>query len=87
MFVKENPDRKNAFLSGTSKASYIGKTYIHMELRVSGHQGVSIRTGKPVKGTLSISVRGRMVICNYQVAWGDFGILGSEFNKFILELK
>ena len=44
------------FLCGSCTASYIGKTYRHFKVRVSEHQGVSPRTGKPVKGTLSTSV-------------------------------
>ena len=38
-------------------ASHIGKTYKHMKVRVSEHQGVSPRTGKSVKGSLLTSAR------------------------------
>ena len=37
---------------GSCNASYIGKTFRHMKGRVSEHQGVSLRTGKHLKGTL-----------------------------------
>ena len=33
------------FTCGSCNASYIGKTFRHMEVRVSEHQGVSPRTG------------------------------------------
>ena len=38
---------------GSWTALSLGKAYIHMEVRVSEHQGVSPRTGEPVKGNLS----------------------------------
>ena len=40
------------FTCGSCNASYIGKTFRHMKVRVSEHQGVSLRTGKHLKGTL-----------------------------------
>ena len=49
-------------------ASHYGKTYRHMKVRISEHQGVSPRTGKRVKGTLSTSVRDHMLNCNHTVA-------------------
>ena len=55
------------FLCGSCTASCIGKTYRHFEVRVSEHQGVSPRTGKPVKGTLSTSVRDHMLVCDHKV--------------------
>lgn len=54
-----------------------------MKLRVSKYQGVSSRIGK----TLSTSVRDRMLICDHQVARGDFRVPESESNQFVLELK
>ena len=50
------------FAWGSCTASYIGKTYRHFKIRVSEDQGVSPRTGKPVKGTLSTSVRDHMLV-------------------------
>ena len=40
-----------------------------------------------MKGTLSISLRDHMLNCEHQVACENFRILGTESNKFILELK
>ena len=68
-------------------AAYIGKTYRHFKVRVSEHQGVSIRTGKPVKGTLSTSVRDHMLVCDHNVVHEDFKFLGNECNRYLLELK
>ena len=61
---------------GSCTASYYGKTYRHMTLRVSEHQGVSPRTVKRVKGTLFTSVRDHMFNCDYIVACEDFSITG-----------
>ena len=61
-----------------------GKTYRHMKVQISEHQGVSPRTGKRVKGTLSTSVRDHMLNCNHTV---DFSIIGRESNHFLLETK
>ena len=68
-------------------ASYYGKTCRHMKVRVSEHQGVSPRTGKRVKGTLSTSVRNHMLDCDHVVAWEDFSIIGRESNHYLLKTK
>ena len=75
------------FSCGSCTASYIGKTYRHFKVRVSEHQGVSPRTGKPVKGTLSTSVRDHMLVCDHKVVHEDFKFLGNESNRYFLELK
>ena len=72
---------------GSCTASYYGKTYRHMKVRVSEHQGKSPRTGKRVKGTLSTSVRDHMLDCDYTVAWEDFSIIDRESNHYLLETK
>ena len=75
------------FLCGSCTACYIGKTYRHFKVRVSEHQGVSPRTGKPVKGTLSTSVRDHMLVCDHKVVYEDFKFLGNESNRDLFELK
>ena len=75
------------FSCGSCTASYIGKTYRHFKVRVSEHQGVSPRTGKPVKGTLSTSVRDHMLVCDHKVVQEDFKFLGNESDRYLLELK
>ena len=75
------------FSCGSCTGSHIGKTYRHFKVRVSEHQGVSPRTGKPVKGTLSTSVRDHMLVCDHRVLYEDFKFLGNESNKYLLELK
>ena len=72
---------------GSCTASYYGKTYRQMKVRVSEHQSVSPRTGKRVKGTLSTSVRDHMLDCAHRVAWEDFSIIGRESNYDLLETK
>ena len=66
------------FTCGSCNASYTGKTFRHMKVRVSEHQGVSPRTGKHLKGTLSTSVRDHMLDWNHIVSWDDFKVLGRE---------
>ena len=39
------------FTCGSCNASYIGKIFRHMKVRVSEHQGVSTRTSKHLKRT------------------------------------
>ena len=68
-------------------SSYIGKTYRHSKVRVSEHQGVFPRTGKPVKGTLSTFVRDHMLVCDNKVVLEDFRFLGNESKRYLLELK
>ena len=75
------------FLCGSCTASCIGKTYRHFKVRVSKHQGVSPRAGKPVKGTLSTSVRDRMLVCDHKVVHESFKFLGNESKRYLLESK
>ena len=60
------------FMCGSCNASYIGKTFRHMKVRVSEHQWISTRAGQYLKGTLSTSMRDHMLHCNHIVAWDDF---------------
>ena len=75
------------FSCGNCTASYIGKTYRHLKVRVSEHQGVSPRMDRPVKVTLSTSVRDYMLVCDHKVLDEDFKFLGNESNRYLLELK
>ena len=75
------------FTCRNCNASYTGKTFRHMKVSISEHQGVSPRTGKHLKGTLSTSVRDHMLDCNLMVAWDDFKVLGRESNHWLLEIK
>ena len=75
------------FSCGSCTAPHIGKTYRHLKARVSEHQGVSPRTGKPVKCTLSTSVKDHMLVCDNKVVHEDFKFLGNESNRYLWELK
>ena len=75
------------FLCGSCTACYIGKTYRHFKVRVSEHQGVFPRMSKPVKGTLSTSVRDHMLVCDHKVVHEDFKFLGNESSRYLLEFK
>ena len=68
------------FTWGSCSAFYTGKTFRHLKVRVSEHQGVSPRTGKILKGTLSTSVRDHILVCDHMVTWDDFKVLGRESN-------
>ena len=69
-----------SFTCGSCNASYIGKSFRHMKVRVSGHHGTSSRTGKHLKATFSTTVRNHMLDCNHIVAWDGFKVLGRESN-------
>ena len=58
-----------------------------MNVPVSEYKGVSPRTSKWVKGTLSTSVRDPMLDCDHIVIWEDFCIIGRESNHYLLETK
>ena len=75
------------FKCGSCTASYYGKTYRHMKVLVSEHQGVSPRTGKRVKSMLSTSVRDHMLDCDHIVFCKDFSIIGRESNHHLMETK
>ena len=80
------------FTGGSCNVSYIGKTFrvesqSLRKVRVLEHQGVSSRTGKHLRGTLSTSARDPMLDCNHIVAWNDFKVLGRESNDWLLEIK
>ena len=75
------------FTCGSCSASYTGNTFQHPKVSVSEHQGVSPRTGRIVKSTLSTSVRDHMLECDHRVTWDDFKVLGRESNHWLLEIK
>ena len=75
------------FLCESCTASHIGKIYRHFKIRVSQHQGAFSRTGKPIKGTLSNSLRDHLLVCGHKVVHEDFKFLGNESNRYLLELK
>ena len=75
------------FKCGSCIASCYSKTYRHMKVLVSEHQGVSPRTGKRVQGTLSTSVRDHILDCDHIVAWEGFSVIGRESNHHLLETK
>ena len=75
------------FTRGGCSVSYTGKTFRHLKVRVSEHQGVSPRTGKIVKGTLSPSIHVHMLECDHTVTWDYFKVLGRESNHWVLEIK
>ena len=58
-----------------------------MKVRVSENQGVSPRTDKRVKSSLSTSVRDHMLDCDHIVAWEDFSIIDRESNHYLLKTK
>ena len=75
------------FTRVTCNASYIGKTFRHIKFRVSETQGVSSRTGKHLKRTLSISLGDHPLDCYHVVAWDDVEELERESNHCFLEIK
>ena len=65
--------------------SYYGETSRNMKVLVSEIHGVSTRTGKQVKGTLSKSVIDHMLNCRHEVARKGFSITDKEPNNSLLE--
>ena len=51
-----------------------------MKVWVAEHQGVSPRTGKRFKGTLSTSVRDHMLNCDHTITCEIFSIIDGESN-------
>ena len=74
------------FLCISCTPSYIDKTYRYFKERIS-EQGVSPKTGKSVKGTLSTSARDHMLVCNHKVIYEDFKFLYIKSYRYLLELK
>ena len=68
-------------------ATYVGNTCRHRKVRECDHMGISPRTGKVVRGTLTTAVRDHMLICNTVVGSGDFSILSQGGFKHDLEMK
>ena len=75
------------FTCGSCNTSYIGKTFRQLKVRVLENQGVSPRTGKHLKRTLSNSVRDHMLNCNHVVVWDVFKVFGRKPNHWLLEIK
>ena len=68
-------------------ASYIGKNFRYFKVRVPEHQGVSLRTGEAVKGTVLTFVSKHMLIFDYKVMHENFKIHGNYSNRYTLKLK
>ena len=75
------------FTCRSCSASYTGKIFRHLKVRVSEHQGVSPRKGKIIKGTFSNSVRDHMLECDHIVTWDNFKVLERVSNHWLLEIK
>ena len=71
----------------SSNGSYIGKNFSYLKAKDLEHQGISPRTSKHLKGTLSTSVRDHIRNCNHVVAWDGFKVLGREHNHWLLDIK
>ena len=46
-----------------------------------------VKNGKPVKVTLSTSVRDHMLVCDHKVVHDDLKFLGNQSNRYLLELN
>ena len=75
------------FMCSSCNATYIGKTFRHMGVRIGEHQGRSARTGNIVQGTSLTAVRQHQLECKCEVKPRDFTILCHENNEFLLETK
>ena len=78
---------RSKFQCSSCNATYYGKTKRHFKVRVSGHVGVSARTGKNIKSTKNSAVRDHMLVCNNIVSFEDFSVLANGTNDFRIKLQ
>ena len=69
------------------KITYYGKTYCHVFTRTAEHMGISILTGKCLKGVKQSAVSDHLLECNCSIDFDHFDILASGTNKFRLLIK
>ena len=65
------------FQCSICNASFYGKTKRHQKVRVSGHMGVSTRTGKKIKSNKNAAVCDHILFCNNIVSYEDFSVLAN----------
>ena len=68
-------------------ATYYGKTYWHLNIRVGEHSGVSPLTGKKLKAKATTAIKDHMLLCDHVVSLKDFKILASSNSEFHLKIK
>ena len=69
------------------KITYYGKTYCHVFTRAAEHMGISILTGKCLKGVKQSAVSDHLLECNCSIDFDHFDILASGANRFRLLIK
>ena len=69
------------------KITYYGKTYCHVFTRTAEHMGISILTGKCLKGVKQSAVSDHLLECNCSIDFDHFDILASDANRFRLLIK
>ena len=72
---------------GGCNATYYGKTYRHLRVRVAKHSGVSPLTAKKSTPKKSTVVKDHMFSCHHIVSIDDFKILASSDSEFHVKSK
>ena len=74
------------FQCGSCNATYYGKTKRHFKVRICEHLGISVLTGKRVKGDDDSAIKEHLLFCNHTPDFEDFSILASNNNDFKVTL-
>ena len=66
----------------------VGESIRHAKRRYSEHLGISVLSGKPLKGQNSTAVRDHILSCKPEASFKDFKIIGrNTTNKYNLRVK
>ena len=74
------------FKCGGCNDTNYGKTKRHFKVRMCEHLGVSVLTGKRVKGDNNSAIKEQHLFCNHSSGFDDFSILASNNNDFKVTL-
>ena len=74
------------FQCGSCNATYYGKTKHQFKVRMCEHLGISVLTGKRVKGDDDSAINEHLLLCNHPPDFEDFSILATNINDFKVTL-
>ena len=74
------------FQCGSCNATYYGKTKHQFKVRMCEHLGISVLTGKRVKGDDDSAINEHLLFCNHPPDFENFSILATNINDFKVTL-
>ena len=74
------------FQCGGSDVTSYGKTKRHFKVKISEHTGISVLTGKKVKGDCDAAIKEPLLFCNHAPDFKIFLILTTNKNDFTVIL-